>query len=359
MENQLRDLSGALGSGQCLMNFNGTSSSVIQSSVRVNEGASWLHDELTSVEAGVTERLYDPQDGMVLCPLKDDLSWGTKKVKGHLTNSSGAPKLVQGVNPDIGKVSVGAEEMLDDVHTLALGFDVDIDELAASPRASEPWERVRTLDGACDRGIMERIDKFLVNGDNTAGIRAMFADKTTGQGTYTLLGAGGGHHLRNEANAIIHLTNSSSADDLADNLLLCLDRIYEATKKQIRPNRLALPLRLRNKCARKRLTDTGQSVLSYVVANSQFLKSEDDIIGVPALEGFFSAKGNKTATDAIIPYCYDESVVRTRILSARRHSVQMFPFGQCVVWAGRFHSPLWWRPLGVQIFENNWNYSAP
>lgn len=357
MDNQIRDLTGHLGSGQALMNFNGTSSGVVQSNVRLHQGAEWLHDEMTDIEAEVIEDLYEPQDGLVLCPVRDDLSFGIKKVKGYLSKSGGEPKLVEGINPEIGKVSAGIREMTDQVYTFALGYDMDLNELAAAPRNSEPWDRVRILDAACERGLMEKIDSILTNGDPSKGIRAMFADKTTGEGTYKLLGGGGGEHLRDTAGAIINLTNSSSADDLADYLLLALDRVYEETKKQLRPNRLALPLRLRNKCARKRLTDTGQSVLSYLVANSQFIMSEDDIIGVPHLEGFFPAKGKTTARDAIIPYNYDQATVRARTLSARRHSVQQFAFGQCNVWAARFSPAMWWRPMGCVIIENDWNAS--
>lgn len=357
---EIKDMTGSLGGGRMLMRFNGVPSGagIFQQETRLNDAAQGLFEEFTSVETQVTEDFYTPQDGLKMCPLKDDLAFGTKRVKGYLTSSMGEPKMIDGVNPEIGRVSSEAGEMIEEAITLGLGYEIDINALAAAPRGGEEWDRVRTLDRACDRGLMERIDKVLVNGDSSLKARALFADKTQGTGTYKLLGGGGGHHLRDESGDIIHLTNSSTSDELADNLLLALQRIYEKTEKQIRPNRLALPLRLRNKCERKRLTDTGQSVLSYIVANSPYLASEDDIIGVPALEGFFPAKGGKTARDAIIPYHFDPMTVRTRILSARRHSVQQFPFGQLVIWAARFHPALWWRPMGCQIFENDYNYVA-
>lgn len=360
MNGEIKNLTGLLNSGQALFAFNGSNrGGVVQTSVRVHEGATWMHDQLTEVETETIERLYEPQDGLLLTPVRDNLAWGIKKVKGYLTESGGKPTLVQGVNPDLGKASIGGSEMTDNAFTVAFGYDIDMDELAANRnRASDPWDRVASLDTACERGLNEYVDEVLSSGDPAAGIRALFADKTTGEGTYKLPGAGGGVFLTTSDGTIVHLTTSSTPDELAEYLMFALDRIFEKTKKQIRPNRLALPLRLYTLIGRKRMTDGGQSVLHYIAENSKWLSSVDDVIGCPFLEGFFPARGKTPARDAIVAYRYDDTVVRARILTPRRHSVQQFSFGQCVIWAARFHSPMWWRPLGCLIFENDWTATS-
>jgi len=84
-----------------------------------------MHDQLTLIETETIERLYEPQDGLLLTPIRDNLAWGVKKVKGYLTESGGKPQLVEGVNPDIGKASIGGSEMTDKAFTIAFGYDMD------------------------------------------------------------------------------------------------------------------------------------------------------------------------------------------------------------------------------------------
>ena len=192
----------------------------------------------------------------------------------------------------------------------------------------------------------------------------MFANKSASDlpGIYKLRGAGGGNFLLDDDGTTqLHFTAALTAAQLADAMLLALQRVYERSDKQIMPNRLAIPLKLRNKAARMRLGDnnnSGVSVLQYVADNSDFLTSPDDIVGVSSLSGFFPKRGSRKATDAIIAYEYNADHVRCKVMTPRRHSVRAYPFGQHSIWAGRMTPVQWLRPIACEIFESDPNYSA-
>ena len=361
----LREFNGTqLGGGVELMRFNRPRPSVVNRGMRLNEGASWLYDGLTIVETGVvTEDLYRARDGLILCPTKADLGWGGKKVKDFLSSSQGEAEFVDGLDPDIPTVDSEMRPIEDFIHTIALGYPIDLDELALDQsRSSAAWSRVERLDRACDRGIQEKIDVTIRKG--AKGVRGMFQNKVASDlpGAYQLLGAGGGNYLLDEDGTQIHFTASLTAAELADAMLMALQRLYERSDKQIMPNRLAIPLTLRNKASRMRLgdnNDSGASVLQYVAENSDFLdKDPSNIVGVSSLSGFFPKKGSRKATDAIIPYEYNPDHVRCRVMTPRRHSIRDYPFGQFSIWAGRMTPVQWLRPIACAIYESDPNYSA-
>lgn len=362
---ELKTFTGAqLGGGTELLRFNRAQQrSAIRHEERLNEGAAWLYDALTKIEMStVTEDLYRARDGLVLCPLETDLAWGFKTVKDFMTGSEGEAGVIDGINPDIPQVDASMRPLEDHIHTIALGYLVDLDELSMdNSQTSAAWNRVLRLDRACDRGIQEKMDRIILKGDKA--IRGMFQNKTASDlpGTYKLRGAGGGNFLLDDDGNPIHFTADLTGPQLADAMLLTLQRVYERSDKQIMPNRLAIPLKLRNKAARTRLGDnsnSGVSVLQYVADNSDFLEGPDDIVGVSSLSGFFPKKGSRKATDAIIAYEYNADHVRCKVMTPRRHSVRDYPFGQHSIWAGRMTPVQWLRPIACEIFESDPNYSA-
>lgn len=355
MSDQIRNLSGVSG-GQVLMRFNGAPGGALGGVVRHNEGAAFLEGQLTDFETEIVEELYEPKDGLVLCPTDSDLDFGIKQSGFYMRNGSGRAGLVDGIDPDIPLASVGVVEVKDDAFTLALGYEVDVDSLMADRTGRGPaWDEVRELDALCSDGLWAVLDESIIEGMKSGkiNIRSMFSGKQTGIGTYSLLGEGGGEVLRSTDGSIINLTADSTGKELADGLLFAIDQVYIRSKKAVRPNRLAVSLELRSLIQHKMVGDTGLSVLQYVVANSRYVESGDDIIGTDKLKGFFPAKGKNPARDAIIPYRYDRKYVRARIMPPKRQFIKEYPFGQMMVWASRIVPAGWRQPLGCMIFAND------
>lgn len=301
---------------------------------RAND-AGHVYERFTQVETEVVRELYKPREGLELVPTEADISDGTKKVKFYTITAGGKAEVVEGIEPRISKVDVGGSPVEDDIYRLAVGFDVDVDELAGSSMQSDPWNRVMELSMTCQEVLYEGLDRVIMQGDE-GKVRKLLAHEG-------IKGTEGGLKLE------IHA--GSDVDDLVDQLMKVLDEVYEASRKAIMPNRLALSLRWRNLLSRKRLSGTGQSALSYIVENSPYLGSVNDIIGVSAFEGYFGAKGSKAARDAIMPYHYDRRTVRAKIQTPRARTIKQMTYGQTVIWDARCTPAQWKRPLGARVYS--------
>lgn len=352
---------GGFASGQVVMRFNHQGQELFTPRLNNDTQAQFLRDMLTSIEAETVRRLYDPHDGIVLCPVQDDLAFGIKRVKHYYTSGSGKAGLIEGANPAINQVSAGLKEVEDEVYTFALGYEVDADQLAAAGRNDPQWDYVREHDMACQEGIQEFLDETLLRGLKSGDallVRSMFHDKKRNDSDqYQLKGADGGYHLR-EAEKIVHIYAGLSAEVMANRLMRMVAALFEETNKTIRPNTLALPLRLRTLVESTIMPHTGMTVLQHVVTNSPYLMTPDDVIGVKAFENHFPAKGSKAALDLIAVYRRDPGVVRARIMSARRYGLVQLPFGQRVVWVGKMTPAQWKRPMGCLLIANDSSKTA-
>lgn len=304
---------------------------------RAND-AGHVYERFTQVETEVVRELYKPREGLELVPTEADISDGTKKVKFYTITAGGKAEVVEGIEPRINKVDVGGSPVEDDIYRLAVGFDVDVDELAGSSMQSDPWNRVMELSMTCQEVLYEGLDRVILHGDEGKVRKLLVGDDKSG-----IQGAGGGLKL--------DITSASDADELVDQLMKVLDEVYEQAKKAIMPNRLGLSLRWRNLLSRKRLSGTGQSVLSYIAENSPYLGSVNDIVGVSAFEDYFGAKGSKAARDAIMPYHYDRRTVRAKIQTPRARTIKQMTYGQTVIWDARCTPAQWKRPLGARVYS--------
>ncbi len=345
MSQQIQTVSGG-GIEMLRLNGAGAGERGLMTLQRANDAANF-YERFTMVEAEVVRDLYKPREGLELVPIEADLTDGKKKVKFYRGGGSGKAEIVEGIDPKINTVDFTGEPIEDDIYRLALGFKVDIDELAASPMASEPWNRVRELAMTTQESLYEGLDRIILHGDG-GKVRAFLVKSG-------IHGAGGGNIMKGKTVTDSgvedgELSVDSTPDSIVDAFMASLDAVYEESKKTIMPNRLAISLRWRNKLARLRMTNTGQSALSYIVENSPYLASADDIVGISAFEKFWPAKGQKPARDVVLPYQFDRRSLRAKIQAPMQRAIKQFTYGQLVVWDAMCTPSQWKRPLAGRIY---------
>lgn len=320
------------------------------------EGASALLRQLTDIETQVVRDLYRPKDGLILCPIADNLDWGAEYTEYTQVSGGGKAKIVSGIDPVVPQVEVGAKPIRDDVFTALVGYTLKYGRRGGNELGID-FDYVGECDALCYESLMELVDSSLLNLSSAGGVRGFLADKEGRVGNYTLPGAGGGEYLKDTSATEIVLS-TATASALTDALIKLVDDVWLLSGKTQRANRLAMPDRLYTLIKRlKRDTGTDTTVMQYVHENSDLKGTpiEQAFVPVTDFKELVAAKGNQAARDVLCAYNYNPLVVAARIMSPRRFKVVEKTMGEMVIWAARFTPAQWKRPLGVQIRSAKWS----
>lgn len=292
------------------------------------------YEMLTDIERQVVSQQHTPLEGRLVVPIDATLALHTKHVKFYRSTAAGKPAKISGPTglQGVPMVSIGRDEEKEDVTTWAMAYGIDFEELAAASSSDRADMLEDMLDGAteCKRALDETLDRNTLTGDDE-GFRGILDDQFV------------------KGKAVTPITEGSDPDADLRTLQSMMSGVVTGSNNTIKPNRLALPLSIREIIASKHRANTDSTVLQRLVESSPYLASADDVIGLHRLDGR-PGPGGSTMNMALA-FAYDPMVVRAKALPPMQWKVMDLAFGRAVVWVMKASPVQWKRPLGGRKYH--------
>ncbi len=283
----------------------------------------FLREQLTRIETDVVKQDFAPLDGLNLCPIEADLMVEDKFVKWGRQNVGGQAAFMTPSDTSVQNVNQGLVPEETRAHFIGVGYQVDIEELAAAQRYGNNLD----AEGAtlCQEAILDIISYSILDGNKPKNIKGFFGDKAV------------------KGLEVAAISDASTADADLATLHAVVNDVATNNKNTIRPDTLAMGLGTYNTVATKRLSGRDRTVLEQFLASSPYIRSLEQVMAMPNLDATSAEQARMVA------YQRSTSVVRCKLLPPRFHKIIELPFGYQVVWMAKMTDVNWKRPLGGRI----------
>jgi len=267
----------------------------------VNRGVFLTDDEgvffqrqLEYIQAQSYDVLYPELMGRTCFSSNTEGGEGINQITYRSYDKRGKAVVIAGKATDLPRADIDGKEYTIDVRTLGNSFGYSRQELAASKLTGMPLEARKAE--AARRAYEEKVNRLTWFGEAKNNLGGLFGGPATYPwSTITnteVAGASGG------GNSTVWGTDKTPDEVVAD-LTNSLAVMYADTKKIHKPNQIFMSVEkklfLQNT---PRSLQSDMSILSWFLANNNFIKSADDIKDINELSGIFGATPGEDTGDA-------------------------------------------------------------
>lgn len=261
-------------------------------------GSVFFQKELEQVKAKSYDVLYPELTYNTAFDVSNEINPGAQEIVYETYDRRGQAKIVQGPANDIPRADVDGKESRIPVRTLASMFGYTVDEIEAARFAGKPLEQRRA--NAARKAIEEKMNYLTWFGDADSGLIGFFTTSLIDSAQAAATGTGSSRAWADKTGALIEADVNG-----------VLSTIFENSEGVERPNRVGLPLTQWNLIMTKNMgTGTDTTVAKYIVQNSPFLTSVDQIIPIPELD---SANNPTKSVDCMIVWTKSPDKVQVEI----------------------------------------------
>lgn len=246
------------------------------------DGQIFFARQLEYIESEVYKVEYQDLKWRRMFPIDTSVPEGVKTTTYHVMDKAGVSRWINTGAKDIPRVDVGGKEVSDPVHWGANSYGYNVGELASAQYLGMSLDTMKA--DAARRAHEEMMSDAVWNGNSDLGFTGIF---TTGNGiprTTVPAGVGG------------VTWNLKTPDEILADVNLGFSKVVEDSKEAEVPTDMALPTKQYNDIATRRVTDTAETILSYLVRSSPWISGPDRITSVPELAG----AGTAGVDDALI-----------------------------------------------------------
>ena len=223
--------------------------------------------QLEHIKAKTYDVKYAGLSYRTLIPVSNEGGEGITSITYETFDRVGMAKLINAYAADLPRADIKAKETTVPVHRAASSFAYTIDEIKASTRTGRNLSQRRA--NAARMAIEELFNRIAWFGDADSGLYGVFT-----------------HPNIPRANAPTGTWSGATADQILADINAGFSKIVEDTLMVERATKLLLPVAQWNLIMTKRLGTTNEmTVAKFVVMNSPYLTSLDDIIAVNELKG--------------------------------------------------------------------------
>ncbi|MCK4960049.1 MAG: DUF2184 domain-containing protein [Planctomycetes bacterium] len=226
--------------------------------------------QLEYIEAQTYDIEYQDLLWRGLFPVDTSVPEGVKTTTYQMMDKAGKSKWLNTGAKDIPRVDVGGKEVTDPVHWGGNMYGYNIGEIASARYAGVNLDASKA--DASRRAHEEMMSDAVWLGNAPLGFKGIY---TTGNGiprTTVPAGTGG------------VTWDLKTPDEILADVNLGFSTVVETTKQKERPTHMLLPTKQYNDVATRRVTDTAETVLSYLVRTSPWIQGADKIQSVPECE---------------------------------------------------------------------------
>ena len=237
-----------------------------------SEGMMFMARELEQMEARTFNVLYQDLMYKQLFPVDSSINPGAKSITYKVYDQRGKPRWINSKAKDLPRADVDGRDVTTYQHMSGLSYGYSLQEIMAARFAGVPLEQAKA--NAVRRGFEDEMNFTAFNGNADLGFVGFF---TTGNGiprTTAPNGAGGDPEW-----------DTKTPDEIIADIALLFTKPIVDSKQKERPTELWLPTAQYLDLKSRRLTDTGETLFSYIVRKSGWITGEDKIVSVPDLTG--------------------------------------------------------------------------
>lgn len=234
----------------------------------------FFNRELERIKTRIFEKKYKDLMFRKLFPIDNQGGPGIESVTVRVWDQVGVAKIIGGYSDDLPRADVKGKEITVPIRTIGTSFAYNVQEVAAAALVNRPLQTMRA--DAARRAVEEKLNNIAFGSDQEAtdaGLLGLFTHPNIP--TSNVVNPGGGTQWVNKTpDQILFDINDAFAE------------IHENTKMRERPTRLLLPVRQWNLiAATPRSANSDTTILQYVVRNSPFITSPDQIMPLVELDG--------------------------------------------------------------------------
>lgn len=297
------------------------------------DGQIFFARQLEYIESEVYKVEYQDLKWRSMFPIDTSVPEGVKSTTYQVFDKAGKSKWINTGAKDIPRVDVAGKDVNDPVHWGANSYGYNIGELASAQYLGMSLDVMKA--DASRRAHEEMMSTAVWTGNPELGFTGVF---TTGNGiprTTVPTGVGG------------VTWNLKTPDEILADVNLGFSKVVEDTKEVELPTHMALPTKQYNDIATRRVTDTAETILSYLVRTSPWIAGPDRIVSIPELDGAGAA-----GVDVAFIYTKNPRKIQTIIpkditfLPVQQHGLEYVVY--CVIVFGGLRIRY---PLSAHILE--------
>jgi hypothetical protein len=229
------------------------------------DGAIFFARQLEYIESQAYNVLYQDLKYRSIFPVDSSVPAGAKSITYWTYDHAGRAKFINTGAKDIPRVDIAGKETTLPVHWAADSFGYNIGEIEAARFGNVPLEQQKA--NAARRVIDELLNETCWFGNAENGLVGFF---TSGTG------------IPSAAAPNTPWSTATPDEIISDVDKLFSDPVTNTLEKE-RPNMLGLPTAEYNRLNSVRVTDTGRTIMAYIIENSQWIQGPDNIVSIPEL----------------------------------------------------------------------------
>lgn len=254
------------------------------------QGLAFLLSQLSAIESKLFEVKYQQITYPRAIPVSTEAGPYAESVTYFYMDGAAVAEFVGSKSLDVPVADIGMNKLVVPVELGAIGYEYSLEELRQASFLQRPLPQLKA--NSARRGFEELTQRTYMLGDAVHNLPGFL--NNTNVPSATVVDPGSGTEWVNK-----------TADQILFDVNDLLGDIWVNTKQVEFPNRLALPPAQFNLIHSKRVsTGTDTTILNYLVQNSMFLNSVDDVIALNELTGLGAG-----ATDKMVGYTYDPDKV--------------------------------------------------
>lgn len=249
------------------------------------DGAFFFQRQLEHIKAKSYDVQYAELKARSLFPVSNEAGPGVTSITYRTYDSVGMAKIINAYADDLPRADVAGKETSIPVRSVGTSYGYNLDEINAAQLTGQPLEQRRA--NASRRAVEQVVNNVAFYGDADSGLPGLFSNPNIPTGAVVDPGSGT-EWVNKTPDQILTDINDAFAD------------VFETTKMVESANTLLLPPGQWSyimTTARSANSDT--TIAQYVVNNSPYLNSLDDII---PLNECAAANNPLLATDAMVVY---------------------------------------------------------
>jgi len=266
--------------------LDGAISQAINNGILDADGAFFFQRQLEHIKARSYDVQYAELQARMLFPVSNEGGPGVTSITYRTYDQVGAAKIIQAYADDLPRADVAGKETTIPVRSVGISYGYNLDEIQASQLTGAALDQRRA--NAAMRSVEQKVNDVAFFGDAASGLPGLFDHPNIPTGA-VVDGAGGTKDWASKTpDEILFDVNDLFAD------------IFETTKMVERGNTLMLPpAQWSYISSTPRASNSDTTILMFLVQNSPYLNSVNDIIPVNEC----SAELNPNlSTDAMVAY---------------------------------------------------------
>jgi len=266
--------------------LDGAISQAINNGILDADGAFFFQRQLEHIKARSYDVQYPELQGRSLFPVSNESGPGVTSITYRTYDQVGAAKIIQAYADDLPRADVAGKETTIPVRSVGISYGYNLDEIQASQLTGAALDQRRA--NAAMRSVEQKVNDVAFFGDAASGLPGLFDHPNIPTGAVVDGAAGTKPWTTKTPDEILFDVNDLFAD------------IFETTKMVERGNTLMLPpAQWSYISSTPRSANSDTTILMYLVQNSPYLNSVDDIIPVNECSADLNPN---LSTDAMVAY---------------------------------------------------------